>query len=275
MTEIVSRHTRRLFQDSYVSFAVLRSIEEDFEDARVLRSSLPPGRLSSGARRTLVEEYYHLVDWESSEDVGRVLRAYESHLLRLLRGGSREEYEKLVEALHRDRIAVADGLIRYSAPEPHVEPIDADFGVDLGQLRLNIRRMRSAVAEDPALAIGSAKELVEATCKAILAELGEEVPEDDDLPTLVHRVASTLELLAKDVPAERRGAQSIRKVLGSLSQIVQGVAELRNLYGSGHGKSPAHRGLSPRHAKLCIGAASTLAIFLMETAVHRRDSLKK
>ena len=43
------------------------------------------------------------------------------------------------------------------------------------------------------------------------------------------------------------------------------LAELRGLYGTGHGKHGKASGLNARHAKLAVGASSTLAIFLFET----------
>lgn len=140
----------------------------------------------------------------------------------------------------------------------------------MAHLRTNIRRIRSAIADDPALAIGSSKELVEATCKAILSEGGGAAPDKAEITDLVALVLERLDLLAKNVSSEKKGVQSIKKVLGSLAQAVQGLAELRNLYGSGHGKRPNERGPTARHARLCSGAASTLATFLMETAVQRR-----
>lgn len=61
------------------------------------------------------------------------------------------------------------------------------------------------------------------------------------------------------------GEESIRRVLGSLGGIVSGIAELRNSYGTGHGKPSGSGGLGLRHARLAVGAASTLAAFLFET----------
>ena len=54
-----------------------------------------------------------------------------------------------------------------------------------------------------------------------------------------------------------------------IEQITNGIAELRNSYGTGHGKDAKSKGLSPRHAKLAVGAATTLAIFLVETHLER------
>ena len=43
------------------------------------------------------------------------------------------------------------------------------------------------------------------------------------------------------------------------------MAELRNSYGSGHGKDAKFKGLSPRHARLAVGAGVTAVHFLWET----------
>jgi hypothetical protein len=270
MADLVSGATRRAFQESYVRLSVLGQIEADFDDAGVERRALPPNKIVSGARRSLVEEYYTSVDWTDYGAVRRVLDAFEVHLLRI-HDFSPEEHEKLLKLLKRDHLGVEDSRITLPAHESALDDlVDQKLTVDLAHLRTNIQRIRTAIADDPALAIGSSKELVEATCKAILSECGETPPEKAEITDLVALVLERLDLLAKNVSAEKKGGQSIRKVLGSLAQVVQGLAELRNLYGSGHGKGPNERGLTARHARLCAGAASTLATFLMETAVQRR-----
>lgn len=81
-----------------------------------------------------------------------------------------------------------------------------------------------------------------------------------------------LKLTPDHIVDEDKAAKSIRQILGSLSSIVQGIAEVRNEYGSGHGKDSDFKGLQPRHAKLAVGAASTLAIYLLET--HELRKLK-
>jgi hypothetical protein len=131
-----------------------------------------------------------------------------------------------------------------------------------------ITRMESAVESDPALAIGTAKELLETTCKAILEARDVPTEKREDLPQLVRRAAEVLKLL----PSQSRSSkdpETVRKVLGSLGILTAGMAELRNQYGTGHGRAPSAQGLAPRHAKLAVGAAATLAVFLYETHEER------
>lgn len=55
----------------------------------------------------------------------------------------------------------------------------------------------------------------------------------------------------------------------NVGTVVQGLAELRNAYGTGYGKHGRARGLQSRHARLAVGASGALATFLLETHLDR------
>lgn len=137
--------------------------------------------------------------------------------------------------------------------------------LDAGHLATQIRRMESSVDADPDLAIGTAKELIETVCKTILAERGKAVLGTPDIPTLTKETLKELKLVPDGVPDSARGSEVIKRLLSNLGTVGNGLAELRGLYGSGHGKHAKSSGLKPRHAKLAVGAASSLATFLFET----------
>lgn len=143
-------------------------------------------------------------------------------------------------------------------------------GTDLVYVAQQITRMEAAVLNDPGLAIGTAKELLETCCKTILSERGIEIHKNDDLQQLVKRTVKELKLTPSDIPDQAKAADTIRILLSNLATITNSIAELRNKYGTGHGKSASSKGLGPRHAKLAVGAASTLAVFLAET--HREGN---
>ncbi|MDO8571900.1 MAG: abortive infection family protein [bacterium] len=140
-------------------------------------------------------------------------------------------------------------------------------GVDATYVAQQITRMEAAVVNDPTLSIGTAKELVETCCKTILHERGIEIPKNANLPQLVKLTSKELQLTPDDIPDQAKASATIKRLLSNLATITQGIAELRNQYGTGHGKHAQAKGLSPRHARLAVGAASTLAVFLVET--HR------
>lgn len=168
--------------------------------------------------------------------------------------------------------------VLYSARRTIVEETPASgaeryFGsvLDADYISKQLVRMNSAINEDPELAIGTAKEFVETICKTILLDTGITFAPDIDLPKLVKMVRKELKLLPENVPEQARGADAIKRILGSLGAITQSVAELRGLYGSGHGKHAQSTGLTPRHAQLTVNAASTLGVFFHETYLERKS----
>ena len=61
-----------------------------------------------------------------------------------------------------------------------------------------------------------------------------------------------------------RGADVIKRLLSNLSTVGHGLAELRGHYRTGHGQHGLTSGLTAGHAKLAVGAAWTLTVFLFE-----------
>ncbi len=141
--------------------------------------------------------------------------------------------------------------------------------LDAGWMQKEIERVEAAVESDPALAIGTAKDLIETCCKSILTKRGVELPASIDLPKLTKLLTKELKLVPEGISDEAKGAESIRLILRNLSVLTQYIAELRGLYGSGHGRNGKHRGLEPRHARLAVGAAIAFIDFVTET-YHQR-----
>ncbi len=281
MAELIGKKTRTEFRKYFVG-RTLRTISEEFDAADVPfdQHYTPP---ESGQRRSLVEQYYHAVDFSSWRDVQKVLRVYENVLLDLEEQvkhpswGDKGKYAQkqlslLLRCLQRDGFVYSDGRITPAAHNPTVQELsETATTLDNRVLRQQIERIRSAIEDDPDLAIGTAKELLETTCRSILADYGVTSDPTWDATRLVKETRSVLKLVPEDIPDSAKGSEIIKRVLGNLGQVSQGLAELRNLYGTGHGKDGQFRGLRPRHARLAAGCASTLATFLFETHESRRD----
>lgn len=107
-------------------------------------------------------------------------------------------------------------------------------------------------AEQGAAAVGASKDLVEASCKVVIARAGVDAGRHPALPTLfkiAHRC-----LAGKEFPAEELGR--------SLASTAQRLAELRNTAGSGHGHaSPPQLGI--REARLAAAAATGLSAYIL------------
>jgi hypothetical protein len=141
--------------------------------------------------------------------------------------------------------------------------------LDAGWMQKEIERVENAVERDPALAIGTAKELVETCCKSILTKRNVEFSPKADLPELTKLLTKELNLVPEGISEEAKGADTIRLILRNLSSLTQYLAQLRGLYGSGHGRDGKHRGLAPRHARLAVAAAVAFIDFVTETHHER------
>lgn len=132
-------------------------------------------------------------------------------------------------------------------------------------LSQQIDLMMTMQTNNPTDAIGKAKELIESCCKTILDELGVKWDKNDDVPQLTSKVMKELNLLPSNVQPTDQGADTIKAILGSLRAIPTKLAELRNPFGSGHGKSASFKGLEERHAKLAVGSSITFVDFIWST----------
>ena len=147
--------------------------------------------------------------------------------------------------------------------------------LDAGAMAKAIERLERAIETDPALAIGTAKELVESCCKTILAKRGVEVGKSDDLGDLTKKLSKELRLVPEGITDETKGAENIRSVLRNLAQLTNHLAQLRGLYGTGHGRDGKHRGLQPRHARLAVASAVAFIDFVAETYKHREQEVHR
>lgn len=138
-----------------------------------------------------------------------------------------------------------------------------------GWMAKAIERLERSIDNDPELAIGTAKDLVEACCKTILTERGVAVGRGADLNDLTKLLVKEIQLVPEGISDEAKGADNIRLILRNLTQLTNNLAQLRGLYGSGHGRDGKHRGLQPRHARLAVASAVAFIDFVADTYRHR------
>ncbi len=62
------------------------------------------------------------------------------------------------------------------------------------------------------------------------------------------------------------------RVLSGLASVVDGVGALRTHVSTAHGRGRSSYELRPRHARLAVHAAHTLAIFVLETWDSRKST---
>ena len=93
-----------------------------------------------------------------------------------------------------------------------------------------------------------------------------------DIGDLTKLLLVNLQLVPEAVSDEKKGADNIRLILRNLTSLTHNLAQLRGLYGTGHGRDGKHRGLQPRHARLAVASAVAFIDFVSDTYRNREDT---
>jgi hypothetical protein len=203
------------------------------------------------------------LDLTDPSEVGRILRAI-PQIVEFYEASDKADRTKLV----RLKMALeADGF-----PVGQTNDFATAFGnlaisangalADITGIRAEISRLEKALPDDPGAAIGRAKNLVEATAKAVLAHRGVIVNNDDKLPALAAKAVEELGIHPRQVPAQ---PEQVKRLLSRLQGIVQDLAELRNNVGDGHGSVTIPQELDSRHGRLAVWSALGWCSYLLET----------
>ncbi len=262
--DLVRRASRDLFRNLMKDVATLGEIDRGFQGVGFEQSPASTYEDPTGSQRRIrAQAYLDAVDWADPREVGRALRAFEW----LLHGVHGPEVDKFVVSLRRDGYIVDSFTGRILSAGPRF-PTDSFANLkDPSAIREHLDRIqRALLEEDPAQLIGSAKELIESTAKVALTERGLPVNDNDDVPALSRQAQRALSLYPSTTTPGPDGGDPVKKILGAVSSIAVGVAELRNRgYGTGHGPAAARAGLRARHAHLAVNAALTWCHLVLDT----------
>ena len=119
--------------------------------------------------------------------------------------------------------------------------------------------------ENPTEAIGKSKELLESCCKTIIESNGEIIKDSINMGQLVKQTLSSLNIPDKGVAMDLEEEKIVKQITGSLNGLSSGIVDLRNHYGSGHGRERNFKALSKKHAELSVGASITLTRYLWDS----------
>lgn len=274
MPDFISKKVKHELREFMSACGTLATIGDLFQSYEFEYIPIPNELLPHGQRRGLVERFYAGINFADAESVRLFILLCEDALVEM--GG--DDYlstgAALIRALERDGYQIANDRISRKM-QSSAKIIIPTTGLDVEHLNIHISRIESALISDPAQAIGSAKELIESTLKTILDGTGVEYDKrSEDIPALLKKVQKVLNLAPDDIDNAKRGSELIKRILSNLGTIASGIAELRNLYGTGHGSGPKSKGLEMRHARLVVTSSAALCEFLLSTHQSRIDSAK-
>jgi uncharacterized protein (UPF0297 family) len=128
--------------------------------------------------------------------------------------------------------------------------------------------MVGAIEKHPADAIGKAKEVIESCCKTILSERCSKSDVDNsdklNIQELIKNVKEKLGL-------KKSEHQAINQIIGGLSSIAIGIAQLRNAKGTGHGKN-AVKFKNPSVIEATLAVDSVVALIHFFWELHKQKS---
>lgn len=142
---------------------------------------------------------------------------------------------------------------------------------DLGAVDAEVTRALAAVDADPPAALTAACALVEAFCKVYLEDHGLPLPKEQNVKPLWASVQGHLGLDPAAVPASVAEAD-LKRILGGLASVVDGLGAFRTHAGSAHGRGRTPYRVAPRHARVAVNAAHALVLFAVETWDARRTA---
>lgn len=146
--------------------------------------------------------------------------------------------------------------------EPFIQKVAT---LDFDTVQMEIARALPNLQDDPEDAVTAACSLIEAVCRSILVELHLPLPPKKDIDGLMRAVQEPLGLSPgrSDLPPEVEA--DIRQTLSGLTSVAKGIGALRTHGGDAHGREKGFRRIDARIARLALNAASSLALFLIES----------
>ena len=175
----------------------------------------------------------------------------------MLNGWEPQSLSHFRQSLRRDGHQVDEQTRQITPVGPQLSIESIARLADPSTIREGFARIRRAIGDDPALAVGSAKELIESTAKVVLTERGQPFDDKSDLPKLARAAQLSLGLdpLDRIRAGRQRWRQAHPRCGRNHRQWTRRVAQ--SGLGTGHGPATARVGLGSRHAHLAVNAALT------------------
>lgn len=132
-----------------------------------------------------------------------------------------------------------------------------------------INAIEKAVVENPGLSFDLAKTLIESACKTVLKDRGHECDSAWDMPKLLKETLGKLQLVPDGIEGADDVKASLKKTIGGLHTVIQGICELRNTQGfASHGKDAYSGQLEVVQAQFAARAADVIVNFLFRAHRH-------
>lgn len=157
------------------------------------------------------------------------------------------------------------GIISDGSSAPSKSLSELIKGRDTPSIEAEFNRALDNVNSEPREAVSAACNILESIFKVYIADENLPQPQKQDLQNVWKVVRSDLGFDTKLVQDD-----DLKRVLSGILSIVDGIGAFRTHASSAHGEGRKTYKLKPRHARLAIHSAHTLALFVLETWDEKR-----
>ena len=181
-----------------------------------------------------------------------------------------ERMERIKQGLTRANLQyIPGGILTHISGSASRSLKDIISKLDYAAVDQEFERALRNVETSPREAVSAASNILESVCKVYITEQGLELPAKQDLQPVWKVVRDDLGL----DPANLED-QDLQKILSGVASVVSGIGALRTHASSAHGAGTKSYKLKPRHARLAVHAAHTLATFILESWQEKREARK-
>jgi hypothetical protein len=179
--------------------------------------------------------------------------------------------DRMQEALERESLKYTRGgrIIGHALAEPSRSLADKLKEHGVAAIEEEYHRAYAAISSDPPAALTAACAILESVCRTYLESRDITPPKMRGLGAVWPETARHLGLSPGNVADD-----DLKPILQGLYSLADGIAALRTHQGSAHGKGDDEQRkykIEPRHARLAVHAAHTMALFVIETSESRKD----
>ncbi|QTF93773.1 abortive infection family protein [Halomonas sp. BM-2019] len=239
-----------------------------------------PGEPPDGSKPVKVQAWLRQVNKESKHPLvvlGRIIEGYmelpdlEDDTLSWLGAPAvdvkKEIKAKLEAILSRCNLTyLSGGIISDGSSAPSRSLAELIKGREIPAIDAEFNRALANVNSEPREAVSAACNILESIFKTYIADEKLEIPQKQDLQNVWKIVRSDLGFdpgVLED--------HDLKKILSGVLSVVDGIGAFRTHASSAHGQGRKIYNLKPRHARLAIHSAHTIALFVLETWDERKE----
>ncbi|VAX08859.1 conserved hypothetical protein [hydrothermal vent metagenome] len=152
------------------------------------------------------------------------------------------------------------GIVTDGSSAPSKSLSELIKGRNIPAIESEFSRALENVNSEPREAVSAACNILESIFKVYISDEGLDMPRKQDLSGVWKVVRENL-----GFEPGRLEDDDLKKILSGILSVVDGIGAFRTHASSAHGQGRKLYKLKPRHARLAIHSAHTLALFVLET----------